>query len=94
MGPICLCCKAFGHKVEDCPRMISKVEKMNMRQENYEEDQETKDMLENHKESETMLLQMKETLNDHRDISLPEILKEKQHIETRIGDFDIDSCLG
>jgi hypothetical protein len=57
--------------------MISKVEKMNLRQENYEEGQETKDMLENQKESETMLLQLKETLNDHRDISLPDILKEK-----------------
>jgi hypothetical protein len=53
----------------------------------------TKDMLENQKESETMLLQLKETLNDHRDISLPEILKEKQCIETRIGDFDIDCVL-
>jgi hypothetical protein len=40
-----------------------------------------------------MLLQMKETQNDHRDISLPEILKEKQRIETRIGDFDIDCVL-
>jgi hypothetical protein len=73
--------------------MIAKVEKMNMRQENYEEGQETKDMLENQKESETILLQMKETLNDHRDISLPEILKEKECIETRIGDFDIDCVL-
>jgi hypothetical protein len=36
---------------------------------------------------------MKETLNDHRDISLPEILKEKECIETRIGDFDIDCVL-
>jgi hypothetical protein len=36
--------------------MLAKVEKMNMRQENYEEGQETKDMLENQKESETMLL--------------------------------------
>jgi hypothetical protein len=70
--------------------MIAKVEKMNLRQENYEEGQETKDMLENHKESETMLLQLKETLNNHRDISLLEILKEKQCIEARIGDFDID----
>ena len=50
-------------------------------------------MLETHKESETMLLQLKETLNDHRDISLPEILKVKQRIETRIGDFDIDCVL-
>jgi hypothetical protein len=34
-------------------------------------------MLENQKELETMLLQMRETLNEHRDISLLEILKEK-----------------
>jgi hypothetical protein len=34
-GPICLCCKIIGHEVEDCPRMIAKIEKMNMRQENY-----------------------------------------------------------
>jgi hypothetical protein len=35
-GPICLYCKIFGHEVEDCPKMIAKVERMNMRQENYE----------------------------------------------------------
>jgi hypothetical protein len=37
--------------------MIAKVEKMNMRQEDYKEGQETKDMLKNHieKESDTML---------------------------------------
>jgi hypothetical protein len=64
IGPICLCCKAVDHEVLDFPRMIAKVEKMNMRQENYEEGQETKDMLKNQKESETMLLQLKET---HRD---------------------------
>jgi hypothetical protein len=40
-----------------------------------------------------MLLQLKETLNDHKDINLPEILKGKQCIETRIGDFDIDCVL-
>jgi hypothetical protein len=36
-------------------------------------------MLENkkEKESETILLHLKETMNDHRDISLPEILKVK-----------------
>jgi hypothetical protein len=32
---------------------------------------------------------MKETLNDHRNINLLEIFKEKEFIETRIGDFDI-----
>jgi hypothetical protein len=73
--------------------MIAKVEEMNMRQENYEEGQETKNILENQKESKTILLQMKETLNYHRDISLPEILKEKECIETRIGYFDIDCVL-
>jgi hypothetical protein len=50
-------------------------------------------MLENQKESETILLQMRETLKDHREINLPEILKENKCIETRIGDFDIDCVL-
>ena len=40
-----------------------------------------------------MLLQMKETLNDHKDINLSEIFKEKKCIETRIRDFDIDCVL-
>jgi hypothetical protein len=35
------------------------------------------------------LLQLKETLNDDRHINLSEILKEKECIETIIGDFDI-----
>ena len=50
-------------------------------------------MLGPQKELETILLQMKETLNYHRDISLSYILKEKECIETRIGDFDIDRVL-
>jgi hypothetical protein len=83
-GPTCLCCKSIDHEVLDCPRMIAKVEKMNMRQENHEKGQETKDMIEPQKESETILLQMKETLNSHRDTNLSEILKEKEYIETRI----------
>jgi hypothetical protein len=36
---------------------------------------------------------MKETLNDHRNINLSEIFKEKECIEARIGDFDIDCVL-
>jgi hypothetical protein len=40
-----------------------------------------------------MLLQLKKTLNDHKDINLPEILKEKLCIETRIGYFNIDFVL-
>jgi hypothetical protein len=50
-------------------------------------------MIEPRKESETVLLQMKETLNDHRNIDLLGVLKEKEYIETRIGDFDIDCVL-
>jgi hypothetical protein len=92
-GPIFLCCKATDHEVLDFPRMIAKVENMNMKQENNEKGQETKDMIELQKESKTVLLQMKETLNDHRDINLTEILKVKECIETRIGDFDIDCVL-
>jgi hypothetical protein len=71
--------------------MIAKVEKMNMSQGN-------KRILEDHKEKEsnkvqTTLVQLKEAMNDHKDVSLPEVLKEKQHISTRIGDFDIDCVL-
>jgi hypothetical protein len=55
-------------------------------------------MLENHKEKElekyhTMLSQLKEIMNGHKYVSLPEILKVKQHISTRIEDFDIDCVL-
>ena len=92
--PFCLCCKIVGHEVEDCPRMIAKVERMNMRQEN--EILETKNMLENEKISEevhTTLVQLKEMMDVHKDISLPEILKVKQRISTRIEDFDIDYVL-
>jgi hypothetical protein len=60
----------MDHEVLDCPRMIAKVEKMNMKQENYETCQKTKDMMKPQKESETILVQMKETLNDHINISL------------------------
>jgi hypothetical protein len=92
-GPTCLCCKAMDHEVLDFPRMIAKLERMNMRPENPEEGQETKTMAEPQKESETVLLRMKETLNDHKNINLSEIFKEKECIETRIGDFDIDCVL-
>jgi hypothetical protein len=75
VGPICICCKIVGHEFEYCPRMISKVEQMNKSQENTS-------ILENHKEkesekSQTMLVQLKEVMDDHKDINLPEILKEK-----------------
>jgi hypothetical protein len=37
-----------------------------------------------------VLLQIRETLNDHRHVRLSRIFKEKQCLEARIGDFDID----
>jgi len=40
-----------------------------------------------------MLLQLKEEVDDHTDISLPEIPKEKQCIFTRIEDFNLDCLL-
>jgi hypothetical protein len=57
-GPIFLCCKIVGHEVENCPKMIAKVERMNMRQKNYEGSQETKGMLESHKKKETEEVQI------------------------------------
>jgi hypothetical protein len=93
-SPICLCCKDMDHEVLDFPRMIARLEKLNMEQANSKGDQETKIMEEPQKESEIMLLKLKETLDDHKDISLSEIFKEKEKIEVRIGDFDIDCASG
>jgi hypothetical protein len=88
--PSCLCCKAMDHEVLDCPRMIAKLERMNLNQGNPKADPEE---AEPQQESEKVLIQMKETLNDHRYVKLSEIFKEKECIEARIGDFDIDSVL-
>jgi hypothetical protein len=44
--PSYLCCKAMDHEVLDFPRMIAKVEMMNMRQEDHEKDQATDIMAE------------------------------------------------
>jgi hypothetical protein len=40
--PSCLCCKAMDHEVLDFPRMIAKLERMNLNQENPKADPETK----------------------------------------------------
>jgi hypothetical protein len=40
-----------------------------------------------------MLVQLKEAMNDHKDVIFSEILKENHHIVTRIEDFDIDCVL-
>jgi hypothetical protein len=91
--PSCLCCKAMDHEVLDFPRMIAKLERMTLNQENPKADPETKAIEEPQKESEKVLLQINETLNDHRHVRLSEIFKEKECIEARIGDFDIDCVL-
>jgi hypothetical protein len=65
------------HEVLDFPRLIDKVERMNMEQVDPEKGQAIEIITEPQKESEKVLLQMKETLNDHRHISLSEIFKEK-----------------
>jgi hypothetical protein len=83
----------MDHEVLDCPRMIAKLDRMNMEQTIPEKGQETKTMVEPQTKLEIVLLQMKETPNDHRDINLSEIFKEKEWIEARIGDFDIDYVL-
>jgi hypothetical protein len=56
--PSSICFKSMDHEVLDCPRMIAKVEKMNMRQENHETGQEAKDMIKHQKESYIVLLQI------------------------------------
>jgi hypothetical protein len=89
--PSCLCCKAMDHEVLDCPRMIAKLEGMNLNQENPKAAPEA--IAEPQEESEKILLQMRETLNDHRHIRLSEIFKDKECLEARIGDFDIDCVL-
>jgi hypothetical protein len=80
----------MDHEVLDCPRMIAKLEEMNLNKENPKEDPK---MAKSQEESEKVLLQINETLNDHRHVRLSNIFKEKECIEVRIGDFDIDYFL-
>jgi hypothetical protein len=48
--PSCICCKAMDHEALDCPRMIAKLEEINMRQENLRTDPKTKIMTKSQKE--------------------------------------------
>ena len=64
----------MDHEVLDFPRMITNLEGMNLNQENPKVDPEK---AEPQQESEKVLIQIKETLNDHRHVSLSEIFKEK-----------------
>jgi hypothetical protein len=83
----------MNHEVLDFPRMIAKLESMNIRQENPKADPKTKAIEEPQKESERVLLQMKETLNDHQHFRLSEIFKDKECLEARIVYFNIDCVL-
>jgi hypothetical protein len=80
----------MDHEVLDFPRMIAKLEGMNPGQENPKADLEK---AKPQQESEKVWIQIKETLSDHRHVILSEIFKEKECIEERIGDFDIDYVL-
>jgi hypothetical protein len=91
--PSCLFCKAMDYEVLDFPRIIAKLERMNTEQEKHEKDLEVNTMENPQKESEIVLLQIKETLNDQRDANIPKVLKDKECIEARIGDLDIDCVL-
>ena len=73
----------MDHEVLDCPRMIANLERMNMEQVDPEKGQENETLAEPQKETKTILLHMKETLNDHQDTNLSKILKEKEQIEVR-----------
>jgi hypothetical protein len=70
--------------------MISNLERMNLNEENPKVDPE---IVETQKESEKILLQMKDTLNEHRHVRLSKIFKEKELVEEIIGDFNIDYIL-
>jgi hypothetical protein len=80
----------MDHEVLDYPRIITRIEGMNLNKKKPKEDPEKE---ETQQESEKVLIQMKDTLNDHRHVILSEIFKEKEYIEARIGDFDIDFVL-
>jgi hypothetical protein len=70
-GPSCIHCKDLDHDILDFPRMIARIKEMNLNPTVALETAEPQ------KESEKVLIQMKETLNEHRHVRLSEIFKEK-----------------
>jgi hypothetical protein len=50
-------------------------------------------MTKSHEESEKVLLQIRESLNDHRHVRLSGIFNENECLEEIIGDFNIDCVL-
>jgi hypothetical protein len=61
--------------VLDFPRMIVKLERMNLNEQNPKI---VVEIDESQKESEKVLIQMKETLKEHKYVQLPEIFREKE----------------
>jgi hypothetical protein len=86
----CLFCKALDHEVLDFPRMIAKMEGVNLKEEKLKADPE---ITKPQRESDNMLLQIQDTLNDHQHVILSEVFNKKQFIEVRIGDFDVECVL-
>ena len=80
----------MDHEVLDFPRMIAKIEGMNLKEENPKADPKITEPL---RESDKILLQIQDTLNDHRHVRLSEVFNKKECIKVRIGDFDIDYVL-
>jgi hypothetical protein len=76
----------MDHEVLYFPRMILKMNKEDPKA-------DPKTIVEPQKELVKVLLQINETLNGHRHVSLSEMFKERECIEVRIGDFDIDCIL-
>ena len=48
---------------------------------NQEDHKENLEKAETQKESEKVLIQMKETLKEHKDVRIPEIFKEKEQVK-------------
>jgi hypothetical protein len=71
----------MDHEVLYFPIMIARLKNLNTEKEG---DPETRIIEELWKKSEKVLMKMKETLNDHRDLGLLEIFKKKEQIEVRI----------
>jgi hypothetical protein len=80
----------MDHEVLDFSIMIAKLEEMNLNKEDPKIDPE---MAKPQKESEKLLLKINETLNDHFHVRLSDIFTEKECIEVRIGDFNIEYIL-
>ena len=94
VGPACLYCQLVGHQVEDCPRLIAKLEEQDIKKGVVKENLEHKKVLGNHREKRMEDFQaLLDERKAHTNVSLSKSLKEKQCISARIIDFDIDGVV-